>query len=155
MAHASVKVYIHFVWTTKNRKPLLRGDARKHSRNHIEEYAGTNGIVLHAIAMRPEHAHLLVDLGRSQRIEDVAKLLKGESSHWINLNNLIAPKFSWQTGYWAGSVSYQHLDVVKRYVETQDEHHRVKTFGEEFEALLREYGYTDDEIAGLLRLESR
>ena len=155
MAHASVKVYIHFVWTTKARKRLLPGDSRDAVRNHIEEYAGTNGIALHAVATQPEHVHLLMELGRSQRIEDVAKLLKGESSHWINQNNIIRPKFSWQTGYWAGSVSYRHLDVVKRYVETQDEHHRVESFTEEFEALLREYGYSAEEIAELLRLESR
>ena len=104
--------------------------------------------------MQPEHVHLLVSLLRSQKIEDISKLIKGESSHWINANNVTSTKFAWQTGYWAGSVSYQHVGAVKNYIERQDEHHKRKSFVEEFEIMLREYGYSEAEIAELLRVES-
>lgn len=155
MAHAFTKVYVHFVWTTKDRERLLLNDPRQVVRSHVAQNALGNGIEVLALAVQPEHVHLLSELGRSQRIEDIAKLLKGESSHWVNQNNIIAPKFSWQRGYWAGSVCYQHVDVVKAYIDGQEAHHRVKTFVEEFETLLREYGYSEPEIAELLRLESR
>jgi REP element-mobilizing transposase RayT len=155
MSHASTKVFVHFVWTTKNRERLLLGDTRHVVKSHLEQYTKGNGINAVALAVQPEHVHLLSELGRSQRVEDVSKLVKGESSHWINQSNILKGKFSWQTGYWAGSVCYQHIDVARSYIEGQDEHHRVKGFVEEFEALLREHGYSEAEIAELLRLESR
>ena len=154
MAHSTVKVYLHFVWTTKNRERSLVNKARQRVKDHIIEYAAKNEIGVEAIDVQPEHVHLLVSLLRSQKIEDIAKFIKGESSHWINANNLISDKFAWQTGYWAGSVSYQHMDAVKKYIERQDEHHKRKSFVEEFEEVLRDYGYSAAEIAEVLRLES-
>ncbi len=68
------------------------------------------------------------------------KLLKGESSHWINENNLISQKFNWQRGYGAFSVSPSHLTVVRKYIANQDEHHRTKTFLEEYNTILKKYG---------------
>jgi len=118
------------------------------------EYAARNEIALEVADVQPEHVHLLVSLSRSQRMEDITKLIKGESSHWINTNDLVPGKFAWQTGYWAGSVCYQHKDTVKRYIEGQDEHHRRKSFVEEFEEVLRDYGYSPAENAELLHLES-
>jgi putative transposase len=154
MAHSYVKVFVHFVWTTKDREKLLIGAVRPSVKEHIEAYAASNEISVQALAVQPEHVHLLTSLSRTQRIEDIAKLLKGESSHWINSNDLLSGRFSWQTGYWGGSVSYQHTGPVKAYIEGQDEHHGKQSFAEEFEALLREYGYSDQEIGELLRLES-
>lgn len=124
MSHSLVKVYIHYVWGTKFRKCILLGDARAKVKEHLWAYAGENNVILEALNVQPEHVHLLVLLDRSQRIEDIAKLLKGESSHWINENNIVRPKFSWQTGYAAFSVSYQNIGAVKQYIDGQDEHHR-------------------------------
>ena len=154
MAHSAVKIYTHFVWTTKNRERTLVDRVRNELRDHILEYAAANQIAVEAVAVQPEHVHLLASLSRSQRIEDIVKTLKGESSHWVNGRDLVPGKFAWQTGYWAGSVCYQHRDVVKRYIESQEEHHRRKSFVEEFEEVLKEYGYSAAEIAELLRMES-
>ena len=154
MAHSAIRVYVHYVWTTKNRERVLVNEARSRVKEHMLRYAKENSTEIEALDVQPEHAHLLVALSRSQRIEDVVKLIKGESSHWINAGNLLPGKFSWQTGYWAGSVCYQHKDIVKSYINAQDEHHRRKSFVEEFEGVLRDYGYSDAEIADLLRLES-
>ena len=154
MAHSAVKVYVHYVWTTKDRERTLINDARQQVKAHITEYAAQNSIDVEALDVQPEHVHLLVSLARAQRIEDVVKLIKGESSHWINSRDLLPGKFAWQTGYWAGSVCYQHKEVAKLYIEGQDEHHKRKSFVEEFEEVLHEYGYYPAEIAELLRLES-
>lgn len=150
MSHALVKIFIHFVWSTKNGKRLLLGESRAVVKNHIEEYAKENSVNITGLAVQPEHVHLVIALSRSQRTEDAVRLMKGESSHWINQNNLIGPKFSWQTGYWAGSVCFQHVDQIKAYIENQEEHHRVKSFREEFEEILRREGYSEGEIAAML-----
>jgi len=155
MSHSLAKVYIHYVWSTKYRERLLIGEARERVREHILTYTAQNSISLETLNVQPEHVHLLMLLGRDQKIEDIAKLLKGESSHWINQNNIIKPKFSWQTGYAAFSVSYQNIGAVRRYIEGQDEHHRRKSFEEEFEEMLRKSGYSDTEIEALLQQGNR
>ena len=155
MAHSAVLVHIHFVWTTLDRDRSLVNDRRRRVKEHMQEYALPNGIAIDALDVQPEHVHLLVSLSRSQRIEDISKLVKGESSHWINANHVLPGRFAWQTGYWAGSVCHQHVGMVKRYIENQDEHHQHKSFVQEFEEVLQEYGYTRTQIAEMLRLESR
>jgi REP element-mobilizing transposase RayT len=94
-----------------------------------------------------DHVHVLIDLPKSQSIENVAKLLKGSSSHWINENNLVADKFSWGRGYGAFSVSQSVLRKVADYIARQEEHHRKRNFAQECEGLVRAYGLTwhDDE----------
>lgn len=152
MGHSLVRTYVHYVWSTKNRERLLDEDARRRTRRHIAEYAGTNGIALEALDVQPEHVHALVRLFHDQRIEDVSKLLKGESSHWINQNDIIPRKFSWQTGYAAFSVDHKGVDVVKEYILNQDAHHKRKSWTEEVQNMLREAGYPDEEIAGMLAM---
>jgi REP element-mobilizing transposase RayT len=155
MSHSLVKVHIHYVWSTKYGERLLIGDAREQVKNHISQYANQNNLHVEALTIQPEHVHLLVLLGRDQKIEDIAKLVKGESSHWINEHNIIKPKFSWQTGYAALSASYQNVGTVKRYIETQDEHHRRKTFMEEYTEMLKDYGYSESEIEELFGYRNR
>jgi putative transposase len=104
-------------------------------------------IIVDALGIQKEHLHALISLRSDQNIDDVAKLLKGESSHWINSENLINPKFSWQRGYGAFSISPSHVDAVKIYINNQDEHHRKKTYVEEVTELLTKYGLTPEEIA--------
>lgn len=112
---------------------------------HFVDEAGEHSIAIEALNIQPEHVHLLINLSRSQTIEDVAKQLKGESSHWINHNDVLAGKFSWQTGYGAFSVSYTHYNNVAAYINNQDEHHKRVTFIDEYKALMLKYGYTQEE----------
>lgn len=153
MAHSLCKVYIHFVWTTKNAQRLLTSESRTKLHGHLLEQAHSNDIMVEALNVQPEHVHLLVNIGRSQTIEGIAKMLKGESSHWLNHNDVTSGKFSWQTGYGAFSVSYTHRNDVVGYIENQDEHHRRVSFAEEYRNLLRKYGFTgaetDESVSGL------
>jgi REP element-mobilizing transposase RayT len=146
MLHSYVKVYVHFVWSTKNREPFLGDEVRPKVQNHVLIYAQTKNISIDTIGIQKEHIHLLVSMRSNQNIDDVAKLLKGESSHWINSENLIKPKFSWQRGYGAFSISPSHLDAVRTYINNQDEHHRNKSYSEEVADLLTKYGYDKNEI---------
>jgi len=155
MAHSLVKVYVHYVWTTKHRERTILGEARQFVKTHIEGYSAENKILIDTLHIQPEHVHALILLQRDQRVEDVPKLLKGESSHWINEEDILPGKFSWQTGYAAFSVDFQGLDAVRYYINNQEERHRRKSFKEEFESILREHGYSDEEITTMLDAGNR
>lgn len=154
MAHSLVKVYVHYVWNTKNRERVLAGDGSRVVEDHLAAYAKEKSIHIDALNVQPEHVHVLVKLEHDQRIDDVVKFLKGESSHWINNKDILPGKFSWQTGYAAFSVAYGSIDVARHYIRNQDEHHRRKSFTEELELMLQEAGYREEEIAEMLRLDS-
>jgi REP element-mobilizing transposase RayT len=88
-----------------------------------------------------EHIHCLVSLSREYSIGKVSQLIKGESSFWINKNNFLRNKFSWQDDYWAVSVSESHLDAVRYYINNQEEHHKHKSFSEEIDEFMKKYGW--------------
>jgi REP element-mobilizing transposase RayT len=87
-----------------------------------------------------DHVHALVDLLTSLSIEKLIQLLKGNSSHWINSDNLITGKFAWGRGYGAFSVSESNVDQVARYIAQQEEHHRIRSFAEEFKEFIDRHG---------------
>jgi putative transposase len=124
-----VKVYIHFVWSTKNRYPFLDAkELRLRVWNHIRQNAKEKGIFIDFINGYSDHCHCLVSLGIDQTIQKVVQLIKGESSFWINKNELTKEKFEWQDEYFAVSVSESMLDKVREYIKNQEEHHRKKHF---------------------------
>jgi REP element-mobilizing transposase RayT len=90
--------------------------------------------------VNPEHTHALIDLPTAYSVEDVTKLLKGASSHWINQNRVIGSRFRWGRGYGAFSVSHSRLDTVARYIAGQEDHHRKRTFIDEYTKLMRAHG---------------
>lgn len=105
-----VRVYIHMVFSTKNRVPFLNSaELRKNVFQHIKKNAEEKGIWLDCVSGFQDHAHCLISLGREQSISKVAQLIKGESSFWINKNNLTEDKFIWQDDYWVVGVSESHL----------------------------------------------
>lgn len=150
MLHSYTRIYLHIVWATKNRERVLVQKARRVIQQHILEYAGANSIHTLATNVQNDHVHCLVSMRSDQRADEIIKLLKGESSHWINERDLLAQKFSWQRGYGAFSVSPSHVEKVKGYIENQDEHHRRRTFTEEYIFILRKYGFagveTDESV---------
>lgn len=87
----------------------------------------------------PDHIHCLFLLSPQKSIAEVIKQIKGSSSHYINSNDVINDKFSWQTGYAAFSVSESAVEKVFLYIQNQKEHHRKKTFQEEYENFLKLY----------------
>src|SRR5262245_8858839 len=96
-----VKVWVHFVWTTKNREPLLTDSLRQKVFQHIRENARNNGIFIDHVKGYREHIHCLISLGTDQTLAWIVKMLKGESSHWINQEKLCQTKFRWQHEYFA------------------------------------------------------
>jgi putative transposase len=137
-----VKVYLHCVWSTKNRIPYLDSiELRQKVWNHIRENAVQKGIYIDFINGYSDHCHCLISLGVDQNIQKVIQLIKGESSFWINKNELTTEKFQWQEEYFAVSVSESVLDKVRNYIKNQEEHHKKKTFQEEYDEFILKYGF--------------
>jgi putative transposase len=137
-----IRIWVHLVFTTKNGIPLLTSkELRNAVFEHIRENAKEKEIWIDCLNGHKEHIHCLISLGREQCISKIAQLVKGESSNWINKNNLTAQKFAWQDDYWAVSVSESHIAIVRNYIQTQEEHHRNKSFNEEVEEFMKKYGW--------------
>ncbi len=136
-----VKVWIHFVWSTKNREPYLTDEIRQKVFEHIRENARAKDIHLDFINGYKDHVHCLISLGTDQTIEKTIQLIKGESSFWINKNNLCKTKFEWQDEYFAVSVSESNLESVRKYIANQEEHHKAKSFDDEFNNFIKRAGF--------------
>jgi putative transposase len=137
-----LKVYIHFVWSTKNRVPYLESkELRQKVWNHIRENAKEKGIFIDFINGYNDHCHCLISLGVDQTIQKVMQLIKGESSFWINKQGLTQQKFEWQDEYFAVSVSESVLDKVRNYIKNQEEHHLKKSFQAEYDEFMSKYKF--------------
>ena len=136
-----VKIWIHLVFSTKDREPLLSIDFRYDLHKHIIQNCKEKDIFLQAINGYTDHLHCLISLGKDQTISKVSQLIKGESSFWINKNNFTADKFSWQDDYFAVSVSESQLETVINYIKNQEKHHSTKSFDDEVNEFMTRYGW--------------
>ena len=137
-----LKVYIHFVWSTKNRERFLDSpELRKQVWEHIKENAKGKGIFIDTVNGYQEHCHCLISLGIDQTISKIMQLIKGESSYWINKHGLCKNKFEWQEEYFAVSVSESLVDKVRNYIIGQEEHHKINTFQQEYNKLIEKFGF--------------
>ncbi len=137
-----VRIWIHLIWSTKNREAMLGKELRSTLFDHIEVNAGKKEIYLDTIGGHIDHVHTLISLGSDQTIAQISQLLKGESSHWANQNSLARTRLEWQEEYIAVSVSESAVEDVRDYIRTQEEHHRKKSFAEEYQELLKKSGYS-------------
>jgi putative transposase len=136
-----VRVWVHLIWSTKNRTPILTNGVREKIFSHIKENAAEKEIYLDTIDGTTDHVHALISLGADQTISKVTQLLKGESSHWVNNQGLLKGKFEWQDEYIAVSVGESTVGKVREYIRNQHEHHRTKTFAREYEEFIVKYGF--------------
>jgi putative transposase len=135
-----VKIWVHLVWATKYRYPHLQNDLRRKLINHIRQNARKMGFYIDSINGYNDHLHVLVSLKQDQSIARIAKLIKGESAHWVNKNKLTHMKFYWQVKYYAVSVSPALLKRVRIYIINQEDHHRKISSEEEYQSLIRKFG---------------
>ena len=136
-----IKVWLHFVWSTKNRIPYLQNSIRPTVLDHIRQNALKKEIHIDFINGYLEHIHCLISLGSNLTLEKIMQLIKGESSFWINKNNLTKTRFEWQDEYFVASVSESNLAKVRRYIAKQEEHHSKVPFEKEFDQLLLRAGF--------------
>jgi putative transposase len=137
-----IRIWAHFVFSTKNRIPFLSSkEIRYEVFDHIKQNAKVKNIWLDSVNGYSDHVHCLLSIGTNQTISNIAKLIKGESSHWINQNKLVKGKFGWQDDFWAVSVSESHVKDVRKYIHSQEEKHKLTTFHEEIDSFMEKYGW--------------
>lgn len=137
--HSFNKIWIHFIWETPNKEKILSRDVRKKISNFLYDYCKEKGIYMKINFVNADHVHALVDLPTNMSVEECIKLLKGASSFYINKNRITAFKFSWGKGYGAFSVSASQLNKVVDYIRNQEDHHRTKSFTEEYQLFIKNY----------------
>ena len=129
------KIWVHLVWATKKREPVLNKAIRTKIFSHIRENALAKNIHIDFINGHIDHVHILISLNADQTISNIIQLIKGESSYWINKNKLTLQKFEWQDDYFAVSVSESGINSVREYIKNQEEHHAKKTFQKEYDEI--------------------
>ncbi len=121
----------------------------KHWKEDLHKYI--TGIVqnhqhkLIIINSMPDHVHLFIGMRPHQSVSSLMQQVKGDSSEWINNNKFTRSKFKWQEGYGAFSYSYSHIDNVIEYIKNQEEHHKKKTFMDEYRSFLKSFHVEYDE----------
>ncbi|MHB8906299.1 MAG: IS200/IS605 family transposase [Melioribacteraceae bacterium] len=137
-----VRVWVHLIWSTKNREKMISSELRNTLLDHIKSNSKIKEIWIDTINCISDHIHILVSLKADQSISKTVMLIKGESSFWVNKNKLTRTKFEWQDEYFAISVSESIVSKVRSYIRNQEEHHHKKSFSEEYDDLMKRYQNT-------------
>jgi putative transposase len=141
MPHSFNKIWIHAIWSTKDRTHLIQSSVEQKVYQFITEQLREQGCPVRIVNGMPDHIHCLFLLNPQKSIAEVIKQVKGSSSHFINQNNLIPEKFAWQTGYASYSVSESIVEKVFQYIKNQKQHHQKKSFQQEYDEFLKKLGF--------------
>ena len=141
MAHTYASNFVHCVFSTKGRARLIPRDRQQNLWAYLSGIAQRHQFETVAIGGIANHVHILVVLPPSKSLADAIRELKANSSRWMNETTR---GFAWQEGYGAFSVSPSQVPVVKEYIRQQAEHHRKRSFEDEFLALLKKCGIEYD-----------
>jgi putative transposase len=145
MSQSLAKVYIHAVFSTKNREPVFANDWRDelfHVLGGAANNLGCQSLIVGGVA---DHIHMMFQLGRTIAIADAVGKIKSSSSAWVNQTRGLASPFHWQGGYAVFSVSQSNVEAVREYIRRQPEHHAKQSFQDELREWLRRYEIEWDE----------
>ena len=145
MPQSLANVLVHVVFSTKSRIPLIHPDVEDELWRYLAAVCRTIQCPAHGVGGTADHVHLVCSLARTITIADVLRAIKADSSQWMKAKGARYTDFAWQNGYGAFSIGQSQLDDVKRYIGRQKEHHRERTFQEEFRELLCRYQVAFDE----------
>ena len=144
MGNTYSKICIHFVFSTQNRAPYIRDQFEKELKSFICASAQNQQLQVLAVGGTENHLHLLINLPTSCSVSRAARLIKASSSKWLNDHYFENREFRWQRGYGAFSVNNSMVAPTIKYINRQKEHHRQKSYGEEFVAILDKHSLTYD-----------
>ena len=139
MPNTYTQIHIHFVFAVKFRQCLIQNNWKEELYKYISGIIQNNNHKLIIINGMPDHIHILIGMRPTQSISDLMKDVKQFSSKWINEKKFINSRFEWQEGYGAFSYSKSQLENVINYIENQEEHHKKKTFLEEYKETLNKF----------------
>ena len=132
MANTYTQIYIQIVFAVKGRQNLISKENREELHKYITGIVSNRKQKLFAVFAMPDHVHILISMSPTISVSDLVRDIKAGSSKFINDKGWINGKFSWQEGYGAFSYSKSSVDLVVKYILKQEEHHRSKSFKEEY-----------------------
>lgn len=145
MASTLTSILLHIVFSTKSREPTISESIEPDLYSYIGGICRNHGCRLLDAGGTADHVHLLVSLGKTISVAELLMQVKRDSSRWIKARGDEFRAFHWQDGYGAFSIAQSQIDGVRRYFAAQKEHHRTRSFKEEFVALLEKYRVAYDE----------
>ena len=140
MANTYTQIHIQTVFTVQNRICLIRNHWKEELYRFVTAIVQNHGHKVLAINGMPDHVHLFFGMRPTQSLSRLMQIVKCESSKWINDKQIVRGHFSWQEGYGAFSYSKSHVSEVVQYIRNQEQHHRRRTFIEEYHELLKKFG---------------
>jgi len=145
MPQSLAKLYVHLVYSTRNRERVIteaiREELHRYTCGILQEW-DSPAIVVNSVE---DHLHVLFVLSKNHSVSEIVEQVQKGSSKWIKTKGAVFAQFHWQNGYAAFSVSQSAVAEVVRYIEGQEEHHRVKTFQEELREFFKQYEVKHDE----------
>jgi REP element-mobilizing transposase RayT len=145
MGQSLVKNYIHIVFSTKYRKPLIQQTEEHELYSYLGGICNNLGCQVIKVGGYTDHIHILCMLSKKITLMKLLEELKSHSSKWIKTKGKAYTNFYWQDGYGAFSVNPGEVEIVTNYITNQKEHHRKKTFQDEYKVFLKKYDVTYDE----------
>ncbi len=145
MPNTYSQLYIQIVFTVKGRENLIPTQKREELHKYIAGIIKKRNQKLLSVFAMPDHIHILVGITPDIRISDLVRDIKSATSKYISEHNWIRGKFSWQEGYGAFSYSKSQIDKVIKYILNQEQHHKKRTFKEEYIDFLKKFGIDYDE----------
>ncbi len=137
MANTYTQIYIHLVFSPKNRESLIKKEWKDELEKYITGIVQNKGHKMLAIGAMPDHIHIFIGYNVAQAIPDLVEEIKTSSSAWVKYNIKPKSKFSWQRGYGAFSHSRSHMDSVGKYVLDQENRHKKTHFRKEYIHILK------------------
>lgn len=145
MSQSLAQVYIHIIFSVKNRKPLILESFQTELYAYIASILKSTGTNLLKIGGTEDHIHILAVLSRKYSISKIMEEIKKSSSKWLKTKDIKLSNFYWQQGYGIFSVSQSQVENVKRYIEFQKKHHQKNSYQDEFREILKKYNLLFDE----------
>jgi putative transposase len=145
MSQSFAKVYVHLIFSTKNRERCIPSDVGVELHGYMGGILNGLGCAPIEINTEPDHAHLLFQMTRTETLNNVIGQLKKSSNDWLRNRNQQFSNFQWQGGYGAFSVSQSAVEEVRQYIRNQRQHHKKISFQDEFRAFLKRYEIEFDE----------
>jgi len=145
MSDTYTQIHIHCIFAVKYRQALITGDWKDRLLHYMTAIVQNHQHKMIAINSMPDHLHLLFGMRPTQSLSDLMRIVKGDSSEWINKQHFTPKAFRWQEGYGAFSYEKKKINVVAAYIANQELHHQRKTFQAEYREFLDNFGIEYDE----------
>jgi len=145
MPQSLSNILVHVVFSTKDRAANLDDAIRSRLHAYLATVVRESGYECPRVGGTADHVHLAVHLSRTLTIAKLVEGVKTSSSKWLKPQSRGLEEFAWQRGYGAFSVGPTDLDALLAYIDNQEEHHRTRTFQEEYHGFLKKYGVAFDE----------